>query len=83
MEGWVSGEVASNTIEAEIKAGGDYYSYVEKLDAPEKEKEKLIHAYEKAYIDEMVQMDEEYPGDKERAEKDAWIEKKMALVDQL
>lgn len=82
MEGWVSGEVASNAIEAEIKAGGDYYSYVEKLDAPEKEKEKLIHAYEKAYIDEMVQMDEEYPGDKGRAEKDAWIEKKMALVDQ-
>lgn len=27
-------------------------------------------------------MDEEYPGDKGRAGKDAWIEKKMALVDQ-
>ena len=41
----------------------------------------MIHAYEEAYISEMIQL-EEYPGDKGRTEKDAWIEKKMMLIEQ-
>ena len=75
MEGWGSTESALSAISQEITNGGDYYSYVEKLDAPECEKEKLIHAYEDAYIDGMIEI-KEYPGDKSRKEKNAWIEKK-------
>ena len=63
MEGWGSKESALNAIDQEISNGGDYYSYVEKLDAPESEKAKLIHAYEETYISEMIIIDE-YPGDK-------------------
>ena len=74
MEGWGSAESALSSISQEIANGGDYYSYVEKLDASENEKEKLIHTYEDAYIDGMIAI-EEYPGDKSRKEKDAWIEK--------
>jgi len=81
MEGWGSKESALNAIDQEISNGGDYYSYVEKLDAPESEKAKLIHAYEEAYISEMIIIDE-YPGDKSQSEKHAWIEKKIALEEQ-
>lgn len=80
MEGLGSAESALSAINQEIANGGDYYTYVEKLDAPESEKEKLIHTYEDAYIDGMIEI-EEYPGDKSRKEKDAWIEKKMSLIE--
>lgn len=79
MEGWVSGDVAKASINQEIANGGNYYTYVEKLDAPEAEKKKLIQAYEDAYIAEQIQI-EEYPGDKDRDTKDAWLEKKMKLI---
>lgn len=79
MEGWVSGDVARDSINQEIANGGNYYTYVDKLDAPESEKEKLIQAYEDAYIEGQIQI-EEYPGDKEHSVKDAWIEKKIRLI---
>ena len=73
-------------MKAIIETGGKQYLveeksviYVEKLDAPETEKKKLIKAYEDAYIDEQIQI-EEYPGDKDRDTKEAWLEKKMRLI---
>lgn len=54
MKGWKSSDRTNNDIDTEILNGGDYYSYVEKLDAPETEKDKLIHAYEDAYIEERL-----------------------------
>lgn len=80
MEGWVSADTAREAVYKEMAAGGDFYTYVEKLDAPESEKTHMIQTYERAYIEELIQMPE-YPGGKDSSEKLAWIRRKMDLIE--
>ena len=80
MKGWKSSDNPTNDIETEILNGGDYYSYVDKLDAPETEKDKLIHAYEDAYIEEQLTL-EPMPSVKSINKKLEWAQKKIESLD--
>lgn len=81
MTGRISKEMMLREMEQEIKNGGDYYTAVEKMDIPEKEKAKMFKAYEEAYISGTVEI-EDFPGDKEQEEKEAWAHKKALLAEE-
>ena len=80
MKGWKSSDRTNNDIDTEILNGGDYYSYVEKLDIPETKKDKLIRAYEDAYIEEQLAL-KPMPSIKSISQKLEWAKKKTEALD--
>ena len=66
-------------LEAHIKSGGDFYSFIAQSDLPETVKKQYIESYEDAYVKELIETEIGlYPGDGTEEEKTLYIRTKIA-----